>query len=82
MENTFSLMSFHFPFLFTTSYTAAYLSMINTLITMTGSIYKVSKEVNSVHNHYLPGVTSTEMKTKLQWNSFTVIAVELLKCPY
>jgi len=61
----FFLMSFHLPFLFTTSYTAAYLSMINTLITMNGSIYKVSNEVNSVHNCSLPEVTSTEMKTKL-----------------
>jgi hypothetical protein len=82
MENMFSLMIFHFPFLFTTSYTAAYLPMINTLITKTGLIYKVSKEVNSVHNRCLPGVTSTERKTKLQWNSFTASAAELLKCPY
>jgi len=66
MENMFSLMSFHCPFLFTTSYTAAYLPMINTLITKTGSIHKVSKAVNSLHNHCLAGVTSTEMKTKLQ----------------
>jgi len=49
---------------------------------MTGSIHKVSKGVNSVHHHCLPGVTSTEMKTKLQWNSFTATRAELLKCPY
>jgi len=78
----FSLMSFHFPYLFTTSFTAAYLPMMNTFITKTGSIYKVSKEVNFVHNCCLPGVASTEMKTKLQWNSFTATAAELLKCRY
>jgi len=81
-ENMFFLISFHLPFLFTISYTAAYLPMINTLITMTGSIYKVSKGVNSVHHCCLPGVTSTEMKTKLQRNFFTATTAELLKCPY
>ena len=78
----FSLMSFHFPFLFTISYTVAYLPTINTLITKTGSVYKVSKEENSVHNRCLPGVTGSEMKTKLQLNSFTATAAELLMCPY
>jgi len=56
--------------------------MINTLIAMTGSIYKVSKEVNSVYHCCLPGVSSTEMRTKLQWNYFTATAAEFLKCPY